>query len=108
MLLRDETLTALGTFDLLRVDAAELVRSIEHPHFGLRSQPSIMITTGKEFFNSHACFRQQSVPAQAAIPAARFGRSASCRARALPPKLFQATLLAFLQPAYLPIVGCGR
>jgi hypothetical protein len=36
MLLRDETLTALGTFDLLRVDAAEFVRPIEHPHFGQR------------------------------------------------------------------------
>ena len=30
------------------------------------------------------------------------------RARALPLKLFRATLLVFLQPAYLPIVGCGR
>jgi hypothetical protein len=36
MLLRDETLTALGTFDLLKVDAAEFVRRNRAPHFGQR------------------------------------------------------------------------
>ena len=45
---------------------------------------------------------------QAATMVVRLGRSASYRARALPPKLFQAILLAFLQPAYLQIVGCVR
>src|SRR6185369_16672105 len=43
-----------------------------------------------------------------ASPVVRFGQSAFCRARALLPKLFQATLLVFLQPAYLRTMGCGR
>ena len=47
-------------------------------------------------------------PALAASPVVRFGRSASDRARAPPPKLFPTTLLALLQPTYLPILGCGR
>jgi hypothetical protein len=41
-------------------------------------------------------------------PAVRFGRSDSYRARALPPRLFPATLLALLQPTYLPILGADE
>ena len=43
-----------------------------------------------------------------ANPVARSGLDASCRARALPLKLFQATVLAFPQPAGLSILDCGR
>jgi hypothetical protein len=52
--------------------------------------------------------RQARVDSEAATLAIRFGRSASYRARVLPPRLFQATSPAFLQPIYLPIVGCVR
>jgi len=41
-------------------------------------------------------------------PKVRFGLNASCRAHALPPELFQATLPAFLRHAHLRIVAFGR
>ena len=54
------------------------------------------------------CFDNSPIPAQEASPVIRFGRSASYRARALPPELFPAIVLAFLQPTCLLIVGCGQ
>jgi hypothetical protein len=76
MLLRDETLTALGTFDLLRVDAAEFVRPIEHPHFGQRVLSDALTFSRLIFcFWSLQILSRQGTSRTAPIPArdARFG-----------------------------------
>src|ERR1035437_1008481 len=58
--------------------------------------------------DGEALFRLACQHIPAATPVVRFGRSASYRARALPPRLFQATLPAFLQPADRRIVAFVR